>query len=33
MVTIQTEDDIWFCALNTEVAEKGWLGSNTSYLK
>lgn len=33
MVHIQTQDDIWFCALITKAAEKGWLGSNISYLK
>lgn len=29
---IQTQDGIWFCAVITEAAGKGWLGSNTSYL-
>jgi len=33
MVHIQTQDDIWFCALITKAAEKDWLGSNISYLK
>lgn len=33
MVPSQIQNDIWFWAQITETVEKGWLGSNISYLK